>query len=80
MASTPYSSPPDEPEPRPKGFAAELRDAVSVRAVVLVLGVFALQLGFVLSYMGAFHAPAPHRIPVAVAPPGARQPATWPAP
>ena len=52
-------------------FATELRDALSVRAMLLVLGVLALQLGFVLSYIGAFHAPTPHRIPVAVVAPAA---------
>ena len=35
------------------------------RTVVLVLGVLLLQLAFVLSYVGAFHAPRPHRITVA---------------
>lgn len=53
----------------PRGFAAELRDAVSMRAFLLVAGVFALQLGFTLSYIGAFHAPTPHRIPTAVVAP-----------
>ncbi|MFT7835886.1 DUF3533 domain-containing protein [Saccharothrix sp. BKS2] len=50
-------------------FADELRDALDLRAVLLILGVLALQLGFVLSYIGAFHAPTPHRIPVAVVAP-----------
>lgn len=50
-------------------FLSELRDALSLRAVLLVVGVLALQLGFVLSYVGAFHAPTPHRIPVAVVAP-----------
>jgi hypothetical protein len=53
------------------GFTAELRDALSLRAVLLVVAVLALQLGFVLSYIGAFHAPTPHRIPVAVVAPAA---------
>src|SRR5687768_1329919 len=52
-----------------RGFAAEVRDAVTPRAVALVVGVFVLQLGFILSYIGAFHAPALHRLPVAVAAP-----------
>ncbi|MFJ4919211.1 DUF3533 domain-containing protein [Streptomyces sp. NPDC088725] len=75
MSSTPLSPPGSEPEPpetggpAPHGFLAELRDAVSARAVLMVVGVFVLQLGFVLSYIGAFHAPTPHRIPVAVAAP-----------
>lgn len=61
---------PDEGEvPARPRFAAELRDAVSPRAVTLVVGVLLLQLGFILSYVGAFHAPSPHRIPVAVVAP-----------
>lgn len=43
-------------------FRAELRDALSLRAVVLVTGVLILQLAFILSYIGAFHAPKPHHI------------------
>jgi maltodextrin utilization protein YvdJ len=35
-------------------FLAEFRDAVSVRTVLLVVGVLLLQLGFILSYVGAF--------------------------
>ncbi|WP_141576313.1 DUF3533 domain-containing protein [Actinomadura sp. WMMA1423] len=61
------------PGPRPpdRGFAAEFRDAVTLRGVTLVTGVLLLQFGFILSYIGAFHSPSPHRIPVAVvAPPG----------
>jgi hypothetical protein len=54
------------------GFAAELRDAVTVRSFVLVLGVLVLQLGFIASYLGAFHDPKPRDIPIAVvAPAGA---------
>lgn len=62
----------DEPaiEPPPRlSFLAELRDAVSARTVLLVLGVLLLQLGFILSYVGAFHAPKPQRIPVVVVAP-----------
>lgn len=51
------------------GFLAELWDAISLRTVGLVLGVLLLQLGFILSYVGAFHAPRPHRIPVATVAP-----------
>ncbi|SDK87707.1 Protein of unknown function [Nonomuraea maritima] len=57
------------PDTRRPGFLAELRDAVSFRAASLVVAVLAVQMGFVLSYIGAFHAPAPHRIPVAVVAP-----------
>lgn len=50
----------------------ELIPGVTLRSAVLVIGVLLLQLGFVLSYVGAFHAPAPRQIPVAVvAPAGA---------
>jgi hypothetical protein len=50
----------------------ELLPGVTRRAAVLVVGVLLLQLGFVLSYVGAFHAPTPHDIPLAVvAPAGA---------
>ncbi len=58
-----------ERAPRPQGFWAEYRDAVSPRTVGLVVGVLLLQLGFILSYAGAFHAPTPHRIPLAVVAP-----------
>ncbi len=64
-----------EPSPRPSpGFRGELRDAISVRTVLLVVGVLFLQLGFILSYVGAFHAPEPHRIPVAVVAPAGQAP------
>src|SRR4051794_13105051 len=52
------------------GFFSELRDAVTPRAATLVLAVLGLQLGFIASYVGAFHHPAPHGIPVAVVVPG----------
>jgi hypothetical protein len=38
---------------------------------LLVLGVLLLQLGFILSYVAAFHAPRPHGVPVAVVVPAA---------
>lgn len=44
-----------------------LRGAITVRATLLVVGVFLLQLAFVASYVGALHSPTPHRVPVAVA-------------
>ncbi|MEV7547765.1 DUF3533 domain-containing protein [Streptomyces sp. NPDC089915] len=51
------------------GFLAEIKDAVTIRAAVLVLGVLALQLAFITSYIGAFHHPKPSEIPLAVAAP-----------
>lgn len=55
------------------GALAELRDAISTRAVLVMVGVLLLQLGFALSYMGAFHAPKPHRIPIVVVAPEAME-------
>ncbi|WP_432832087.1 hypothetical protein [Dactylosporangium sp. CA-092794] len=46
-----------------------MRDGVTPRAGALVLAVLALQLAFIASYIGAFHEPTPHRIPLAVAAP-----------
>ena len=54
----------------PNGFRAELRDAITARTSLLVAGVLLIQLAFVLSYVGAFHHPSPHRIPIVVAAPG----------
>lgn len=56
---------------RGSGLRAELADAVTPRAFGSVVAVLLLQLGFVLSYVGAFHAPAPHRIRVGLVAPGA---------
>ena len=67
----PGPSRPASPIPE-RSLAAELRDAVTVRSFVLVLGVLVLQLGFIASYLGAFHNPKPRDIPIAVvAPAGA---------
>src|SRR6185369_956982 len=53
-------------------FMSEMRDAVTPRAAVLVLGVLLIQFGFIASYLGAFHDPRPREIPIAVvAPAGA---------
>ncbi|MEV0127606.1 hypothetical protein AB0H83_03965 [Dactylosporangium sp. NPDC050688] len=51
------------------GFLHELRDGVTPRAGALVLAVLAVQLAFIASYIGAFHEPTPHRIPIAVTAP-----------
>ncbi len=45
------------PGPRPGSFLHEVRDAVTPRATLLVLGVIALQLLFIASYVGALHHP-----------------------
>ncbi|MFE9635667.1 DUF3533 domain-containing protein [Streptomyces sp. NPDC006463] len=54
---------------RSGGFLAEIKDAVTIRAALLVLGVLALQLAFIASYIGAFHHPKPSEIPIAVTAP-----------
>ncbi|WP_442812398.1 hypothetical protein [Streptomyces sp. NBC_01210] len=50
-------------------FLSEVKDAVSTRAAVLVIGVPALQLAFITPYIGAFHQPKPHEISTRGAPP-----------
>ncbi|HWE88682.1 MAG TPA: ABC transporter permease [Pseudonocardiaceae bacterium] len=52
-----------------QGIWAEWWDAVEIRTVLLIVGVLLLQLGFILSYVGAFHAPRPQHIPLAVVAP-----------
>jgi hypothetical protein len=54
-------------------FRRELSDALSWRTVAFVAGVLVLQLGFILSYVGAFHAPRPHDVTLGVVA-GARTP------
>jgi len=57
----------------PTGFRDELRDAVSLRTVLLVAGVLLVQIAFVASYVGAFHHPTPHDVAVGVVAPGSSQ-------
>jgi len=55
-----------------ESFGSELRGALAQRVTFsLVLGVLLIQLGFILSYVGAFHHPTPHRAPVLVVAPAA---------
>ena len=68
VAPGPVPTEPVSPK-RPQGFVAELFDAITVRTVLLVFGVLLIQLAFVLSYVGAFHHPTPHHVPVAVVAP-----------
>lgn len=55
--------------PPSRTLLGEFKDAVTVRAVVLVVGVALVQVAFVTSYVAAFHRPVPHRIPIAVVAP-----------
>ncbi|MFR0356444.1 DUF3533 domain-containing protein [Streptomyces sediminimaris] len=52
-------------------FLAEARDAVTPRATLLVIGVIALQLLFIASYVGALHDPRPRDVPFGVVAPAA---------
>ncbi|WP_128981805.1 DUF3533 domain-containing protein [Streptomyces roseicoloratus] len=47
----------------------ELKSAVTPRAALLVLGVFALQMLFITSYVGALHSPKPTDVPFGVVAP-----------
>ena len=60
---------PETPAPAAPGFWSEVWDAVAPRTVALVVGVLAIQLLFIASYVGAFHKPTPHRVPVRVVAP-----------
>jgi len=53
-----------------QGFFGELWDAVAPgRTFALVIAVLLIQLGFVFSYVGAFHHPTPHGVPIALVAP-----------
>jgi hypothetical protein len=54
---------------RSESLLEGLRDAVAPRTLLLGVGVLLLQFGFILSYIGAFHAPTPQHIPIAVVAP-----------
>ncbi|MFH9735185.1 DUF3533 domain-containing protein [Streptomyces sp. NPDC017260] len=59
---------------RSGSFRDEVKDAVTPRATLLVLGVIALQLLFIASYVGALHDPKPKDVPFGVvAPPAAAE-------
>lgn len=51
----------------PATFASELRNTASPRVLLLIFGVLLLQIGFIASYVGAFHSPSPHEISISVA-------------
>lgn len=50
-------------------FLGEVKDAVTPRATLLVIGVVALQLLFIASYVGALHNPIPKDVPFGVVAP-----------
>jgi hypothetical protein len=58
----------EAPEP-PDTLKDRFRDAIAPRTLLLGVGVLLLQFAFILSYIGAFHSPSPHQIPVTVVAP-----------
>ncbi|MDX3801017.1 DUF3533 domain-containing protein [Streptomyces sp. AK04-3B] len=63
---------PDAPRAPSRGsFLDEVKDAVTPRATLLVVGVVALHLLFIASYVGALHDPKPKDVPFGVVAPGA---------
>jgi hypothetical protein len=69
MNQTPARPPPQPTPAARQRFLAEFLDAFDRRTFLLVIAVLLIQAGFVLSYVGAFHDPSPHRVPIAVAAP-----------
>ena len=69
------AEPPAAPS-QPRGFLGEFWDAVSVRTVGLIIGILLLQIGFILSYVGASTRPrrTASRSPSSHQP---RSPANW---
>ncbi|MFJ1898786.1 DUF3533 domain-containing protein [Streptomyces sp. NPDC088115] len=67
-AQSPVGVPGGQSSPRFRGVG----ECVSGRSVRLVLGVLVLQTAFVLSCVGAFRDPVPHRVPLAVTAPTTR--------
>jgi hypothetical protein len=65
------SAGPGSGEKQTRSLVGEFKDAVTVRAALLVVGVAIVQVAFITSYVGAFHRPVPHRLPVAVTGPTA---------
>lgn len=61
----------------PCGFGSELRDAISLRGLVMVLGGLVIQLAFIVSCLGAFPSPTPRRITVAVVAPAQARGRSW---
>lgn len=57
--------------PAPGSFLDELKDGVTPRATLLVIGVLALQLLFIASYVGALHSPKLRDVPFGVVAPRA---------
>jgi hypothetical protein len=53
---------------------ARWRSGLNTRNTLLVVAILGIQLGFIASYLGAFHNPKPHRVPLAVVAPAGTPP------
>ena len=53
---------------------ARWRAGLTTRNGLLVLAILGIQIGFIASYLGAFHDPKPHRVPLAVVAPAGTPP------
>ena len=62
--------PPRRPD---RALAADLKDAVTLRAALLVIAVLGLGIGFIVSYVGGLHHPTPRNLPVDVVAPASVQ-------
>ena len=69
MNQTPPRPPPQPAPATQQSFLAEFLDAFDRRTFLLVIAVLLIQVGFVFSYVGAFHHPSPHRVPIAIVAP-----------
>jgi hypothetical protein len=63
------AAPKHEAPQQPNALTDRFRNATSLRALLLGVGVLLLQLAFILSYIAAFHWPSADRIPVLVVAP-----------
>jgi hypothetical protein len=66
MTQTPARPPPQQAPATRQRFLTEFLDAFNRRTFLLVIAVLLIQASFVLSYVGAFHHPSPHQVPIAV--------------
>ncbi len=69
VRTAPPARAPAHPDRGGMTFADEVKNAVTARAALLVIGVLALQLLFIASYVGALHRPVPTDVPFGVVAP-----------
>lgn len=62
------------PDVRRPSVWSEITDAITLRSALLVIATLGLGIGFILSYVGGLHHPAPRNLPFDVVAPAAVQP------